>query len=54
MLSTTEAAEILGVSAETIRRWAADGKIQAVRLPGGQLRIQRTEIDAILTGGSAA
>lgn len=31
-----EAAEMLGVSAETVRRWVRDGRLAAVRSGGGQ------------------
>ncbi len=34
-----EAAERLGVSIDTIRRWADEGKIKSARTPGGQRRI---------------
>lgn len=47
-LSTTEAAVILGVDPQTVRRWADDKKIRHVRLPSGQLRFTRADIDAVL------
>ena len=31
-----QAAELLGVSVETIRRWAADGRLTTIRSGGGQ------------------
>lgn len=36
LFSTTEAAELLGVSPDTVRRWVATGKLRA--LPGEQTR----------------
>lgn len=47
LLSTSEGATILEVSDETLRRWAADGLIRHIRLPSGQLRFERADIDAI-------
>lgn len=38
LLSISEAAELLGVSTKTIRRWESDGKIKAVRTEGGHRR----------------
>ena len=44
-----EAAEILGVRVETVRRWERDGKIAASRTPGGQRRIPASEVARLLT-----
>src|SRR3989338_7679749 len=35
LLKIGEAAKILGVSIDTLRRWEASGKIQTIRTPGG-------------------
>ena len=44
LLSPTEAAERLGVSTATARRWAVSGELEAVRLCRGNLaRIRITE-----------
>lgn len=40
LLTTGQAATLLHVSSETIRRWAAKGLIESQRLPSGQLRIK--------------
>lgn len=45
-----QAALLLGVSVDTIRRWEADGKITGHRTLGGQRRFSRAEIDRILSG----
>lgn len=47
-LTTGEAAAVLGVSDETLRRWADDRKVRHVRLPSGQLRFIRADLDAVL------
>lgn len=38
----SEAARVLGVTGETVRRWAASGKLQVVRI-GGTLLIPRCQ-----------
>lgn len=54
LITVKEAAELLGVSTKTIRRWEADGKIKAVRTLGGHRRFDITTLlgnknDAVLT-----
>ena len=39
-----QAAEILGVSVDTIRRWAADGTIKTTRSDGGQRLVGAAEL----------
>lgn len=43
-----QAAELLDVSIETVRRWAADGRLAATRSTGGQRRISLAEISRLL------
>jgi len=47
-LSISEGADFLGVSVSTLRRYVADGKVQAYRLPGRQLRFKREDLEALL------
>ena len=54
LVGVKEAAELLGVSTKTIRRWEADGKICSVRTQGGHRRFNVSELlgnnrDASLT-----
>lgn len=49
LLLTSAAAEYMGISDETLRRWADDKKIRHVRLPSGQLRFRRSDLDEALT-----
>lgn len=50
LLTPGESARRLGVHIDTLRRWAADGKIMSVRTPGGQRRFPESEIERILAG----
>lgn len=42
-----EVARIFGVTVATVRRWEREGKIDAVRTPGGQRRFDRAEIERV-------
>ena len=44
-----EAAEMLGVSRDAIRRYSDAGRIDAIVTPGGHRRIDRESVDAYLT-----
>jgi len=43
-----QAAEMLGVSVETLRRWEADGKLRMERSDGGQRVVAITEVTRLL------
>jgi molybdopterin-binding protein len=43
-----EAAEMLGVSPETVRRWADEGRLPAVRSTGGQRLVRREDVARVL------
>ncbi len=43
-----EAAEMLGVSVETLRRWEHDGQLRTVRTSGGQRSIPLPEVTRLL------
>lgn len=49
LLTISQAAEILQVTAETLRRWDKAGKLTAIRLPGGHRRYRQSEIEALLS-----
>lgn len=61
--TTQEAAEILGVHSETVRRLVQRGELQAIRLgwmrsPGGRrgcsmIRIPKDAVDRLLKGGES-
>ncbi len=44
-LSTSQAAQALGVSLGTISRWSDMGYLQSYRTPGGQRRFSQEQID---------
>ena len=44
----SEAAQLLGVSPVTVRRWADAGRIACTRTPGGQRRFHRCELEALV------
>lgn len=48
MLTTKQVARRLNVDDETIRRWAAAGKLPAVTLPSGRLRFRPEVVDALI------
>jgi molybdopterin-binding protein len=43
-----QAAELLGVTVDTLRRWEADGRLRTVRSRGGQRRIPIAEISRLM------
>jgi excisionase family DNA binding protein len=54
-LSTSQAAQALGVSLGTVRRWSDLGYLQSYRTPGGQRRFSQAHIDQFvgsLQGGA--
>ncbi len=53
-LSTTQVAEIVGVSAETVRRWCDGGDIPHVRDDRGRRRIDGLDLVRFLDGEAAA
>ena len=48
IFSISGAAEHLGVSALTLRKWVAQAKVRAFRTPGGHRRFRKSDLDAIL------
>jgi len=48
LLSPAEVGAALGVTDETIRRWAKTGKLPVVQMPSGRFRVRRSDVEAIL------
>jgi excisionase family DNA binding protein len=50
LLFPREVAAMLRVNPKTVTRWAIDGKIAAVKTPGGHRRFRESVVLAILNG----
>ena len=48
IIDAFEAAQILEVSPDTVRRWARNGDVKHVRLPSGRLRFEEGDIRSLL------
>ena len=49
-----QAADLLGVSPSTVRRWVADGRIACQRTPSGQRRFLTDDLERVLGNGGPA
>ncbi len=47
--TSSQAANYLGVSLATVRRWSNNGHLQGYRTPGGQRRFSREQLDLFLS-----
>ncbi len=48
MIAVGEAARMLGVSPDTVKRYEKDGLIRAVRTPRGHRRFSRTAVERLV------
>lgn len=48
LLLVNEVATMLRVHPDTVRRWDAEGRLRALRTPGGQRRWWESEVRALL------
>ena len=48
LLTVAEAAERLGYCKETVRRLIAEGRLPALKLPSGRLRVTEADVQAML------
>lgn len=48
-LTVGDVASLLHVHADTVRRWAHDGKLRSWLTPGGQRRFRRSDVEALLS-----
>jgi excisionase family DNA binding protein len=52
LLTPGEVAHLFRVDPKTVARWAAAGRIQSIRTPGGHHRFRESEVRALLEGAS--
>jgi len=45
LMTARELADMLGLSPETVLRWVRQGRLPAIRLPGGAIRFREGEVD---------
>lgn len=50
-LTTAEAAAVMGVHEETMRRYADAGRVRHRKLPSGQRRFRRVDVEAARDAG---
>ena len=48
LMTTSEVAAFLKLGVHTIRRYTLSNKLQARRLPGGEFRYRREDVEALL------
>lgn len=48
MLKPEEAAHALGITTQTLRRWALEGRIPNIKLHNGHRRYRAVDVDAYL------
>ena len=49
-MTTKEAADVLNVQKETIRRYIKNGRLTAATLPGGDYRLKEKDVNDLLRG----
>lgn len=54
LLTTREAADILGVGPTTVKRWSDEGKLPAIKTAGGHRRYRETDVMAMRQQGETA
>jgi excisionase family DNA binding protein len=54
LLTPGEVAALFRVDPKTVTRWAASGRINSIRTPGGHRRFREAEVRALLGGDPAA
>ncbi len=50
LLTPGEVASLFRVDPKTVTRWAAAGRINSIRTPGGHRRFRESEVRALLSG----
>jgi excisionase family DNA binding protein len=52
LMTPGEVAALFRVDPKTVTRWAAAGRIGAIRTPGGHRRFRESEVRALLAGNT--
>ena len=47
-LTPQQVADLLSVTADTVNRWADEGKLVGFKSPGGRWRFRRSDVEALL------
>lgn len=50
LLTPGEVADLWGVTAKTVTRWAAAGRLHSIKTPGGHRRFYESIVHALLNG----
>lgn len=53
LITTPQAAQLLGVTPTTIKRWVEDGRLRCLRTPGGHRRFDRSDVQRFLAKSGA-
>jgi excisionase family DNA binding protein len=53
LLTRDEVAAMFRVEPKTVTRWAAAGRIQSVKTPGGHVRFREDEVRALVQGAAS-
>ncbi|MBT8492762.1 MAG: helix-turn-helix domain-containing protein, partial [Deltaproteobacteria bacterium] len=53
LLTTRQAAEIVGVGTTSIKRWSDEGKLPAIKTAGGHRRYRRRDVEQLISDQSA-
>ena len=48
LLRPGEVAAIFGVNAQTVARWAKEGRLRSLRTPGGHMRLYADDVRALM------
>lgn len=54
LLQPSDAASLIGVHPDTLKRWEAKGRITSLRTPEGHRRFRRGDVEALLTQAEAS
>lgn len=54
LIRVSDAAALIGISVDTLKRWTAAGRVAAVRTPTNHRRYRRADILALVTPDPAA